>query len=261
MGRVLLTVPAHNEEKWLYKTIVSLNRALRESALDFRLAVAEDGSTDNTLSILKRLKEEIPELIVQSLPHRAGRGFALRTLWARVDADVYAFVDADLATSCKSVLSVLNACLEGTDIAIGSRYVAGAVVNRPPLRALVSRAYNALVRIVFSEQIADHQCGLKAFTKETVNAVLPLCNEDSWVWDTEILVLSNRLGFKIAELPVSWREYRVLRTPLKRLVADIRLHGTALIRLKATVSKCVVSTSQPVSAQPKLADPVRRELL
>jgi len=233
VGRILLTIPAHNEEGILYDSVHRIVESLEDSRLDYRVAIAEDGSTDGTGAEIARLQADLPDLIVQRIPSRVGRGLALRTLWSAVDADVYAFMDADLPADPSALLDVVQAIDDGADVATGSRYCHGAQVHRPPVRSLTSLAYNGLVRFLFHEPIRDHQCGLKAFRREAVRVLLPASREDSWAWDTEILLLALRMRFRVAEVPISWTERRFHRTPFRRLGSDIRLHGTFLLRLRS----------------------------
>ena len=233
MTRLLLTIPVHNEEGILYESVHRLVDRLEGSGLDYRLALAEDGSTDRTGEEIAQLQAEIPGLIVQRIPRRVGRGLALRRLWGAVDADVYAFLDADMPADTAALVDVLHAIEDGADVATGSRYCLGAEVHRPPVRSLTSLAYNGLVRFLFDEPIRDHQCGLKAFRREAVRVLLPMSREDSWAWDTEILLLALRMRFQVAEVPISWTERRYRRTPLRRLLSDVRLHGTFLLRLRS----------------------------
>ncbi|MCI4360982.1 MAG: glycosyltransferase [Thermoplasmata archaeon] len=248
MVRVLLTIPAHNEQGILYDSVHRIVDRLRHSGLNYRLAIAEDGSTDGTGSEIARLKREIPDLIVQRIPSRVGRGLALRTLWPAVDADIYAFMDADLPADPLALTDLIRAIDEGADVATGSRYCAGAEVHRPPVRSLVSLTYNGLVRFLFQEPIRDHQCGLKAFRREAIQVLLPASREDSWAWDTEIMLLAIRMRFRVAEVPVAWTERRFRRTPLRRLLADVRLHGTSLLRLRSGLADQIRSADAIESA-------------
>jgi glycosyltransferase involved in cell wall biosynthesis len=203
------------------------------SGLNYRLSIAEDGSTDGTPDVIRRLKTEFPNLLVSTGPARRGRGLALRQLWSEVDADIYAFVDADLAAGPPALLKVISEVENGADVATGSRYCHGALVRRPPLRQLVSRAYNRFVRMTFGENIRDHQCGLKAFTRDAKTRLLAMSQEDSWAWDTEVLVLAKRSGMRVVEVPVEWYEHRWTRTPIRRLLSDVYLHGTSILRVKS----------------------------
>ncbi len=259
MERILLTVPAHNEEGMLYASVHRIVDRLSGSGLRFQLAIAEDGSTDGTGDEIARLQAEMPELIVQRIPHRVGRGLALRTLWSSVDADVYVFMDADLPTDPLGLVALLDAIHEGSDVVTGSRYCTGAVVNRPPIRSFVSLAYNHLIRFLFHEPIRDHQCGFKAFRREAIQALLPASKEDSWAWDTEMLVLAVSQGFRVVEVPVTWTETRYLRTPVMRLLSDVYLHGSSLMRLRSDLHRrfppMTLSTELTLGAELPRADP------
>jgi glycosyltransferase AglD len=233
MKSVLVTVPIRNEAKFLDASVRTLLAGLDASGLSYRLALAEDGSTDATPQILARLQREFPLLIVQTSPVRRGRGWALRELWSRVDADIYAFVDADLAAGPPALLRVVRAVQDGADVATGSRYCDGARVHRPPLRQQVSLGYNWLVRLVFHDRVRDHQCGLKAFTRDAKTDLFAMTREYSWAWDTEVIVLAVLAGMRVVEVPVEWTEFRGTRTPLRRLLSDVYLHGAALVRLKS----------------------------
>ena len=234
--RVLVTLPVYNEAPRLEGCVRELVRVLDRAPEIYRLAIAEDGSTDGTQEIIAALTAEYPQLIVQSLRDRKGRGFALKSLWSRVDADVYAFTDVDLAVEPRSILAGVQSILRGADVVTGSRYVVGSVVRRPPLRSTISRSYNALIRLLFGDTIRDHQCGLKLFTREALDALLPRTSEDTWFWDTEILLTAFVLGLSVQEIPVNWVERKNPRTGLRRLASDVFLHGAGLIRLKGNLT-------------------------
>jgi hypothetical protein len=187
--------------------------------------------------LLRKLPDLFPEIIVQEWPHGLGRGKALRQLWTAQLADIYCFTDADLASGSEPLPTVVQDVVSGWDVVTGSRYSVGSKVHRPPLRFLVSRAYNWLVRFAFSDGLRDHQCGLKAFSSHAVDQLLDQTNEDSWFWDTEMLVLAHANGLRIKEVPVEWFETKTRRTRLGRLLRDILLHGGGLIRLKSRLGE------------------------
>ena len=245
MQDVLVTLPVHNEAGLLLRTVHELKRALDATEIRYRLAIAEDGSTDGTCAILARIRAELPDVIIQSQPARAGRGGALRELWAKEAADIYVFVDADLAAGPPAVIDVIRAAEAGADVVTGSRYCPGARVHRPFLRNAVSLAYNALIRGAFRETVRDHQCGLKAFSRRAIATLLPISHENSWAWDTEMMVLAGAAGYPVREIPVDWTEYRTQRTRFKRLASDLWLHGTALLRLKGDFEQRLARVAAP----------------
>jgi len=233
MPSILITIPVRNEEVMLDASFRALVAGLVGSGLNYRLSIAEDGSTDGTPAVIQRLMAEFPNLLVSSSRIRRGRGLALRQMWSQVDADIYAFVDADLAAGPPALIRVITEVQQGADVATGSRYCEGAQVRRPPVRQLVSRAYNRFVRMTFDENIRDHQCGLKAFSREAMTRLFSMTHEDSWAWDTEVLVLAERSGMRVSEVPVEWSETRWTRTPMRRLLSDVYLHGSSILRLKS----------------------------
>jgi len=241
MKSVLVTIPAHNEAAMLGASVRELARGLDASGLNYRLSIAEDGSTDGTVEVIRQLQSEFPRLLVSTSPERRGRGLALRELWSGADADIFAFVDADLATGPSAVANVIAAVQGGADVATGSRYVPGAIVHRPALRGIVSRAYNRMVQLTFHESVHDHQCGLKAFSREAMTTIFGMTREDSWAWDTEAIVLATLAGLHVVEVPVEWTEYRGAHTPIGRLLSDVYLHGVSVVRLRANLRERMAS--------------------
>lgn len=215
-----MSVPVFNEAERIEQNVHALHAALRESGIAFRLAIVEDGSTDGTKEVVQALADRIPGLIARCEELRLGRGKALRNLWSSVPADIYCYVDSDLPAGPGAVVMLLNSILSGADVAVGSRYSRGATVKRPPLVYYSSRTYNKLVNLLFGDAVADHQCGLKAFTGESVRLLLPLVKDDSWFWDTEILLRALALGLKVEEVPVNWTEKRYRQTSVRRLIRE-----------------------------------------
>ena len=230
---LLVTVPVYNEQSRLAQTVESLWLSLERSGLDYRLSISEDGSTDGTPSLVRRLGAKYPQLLTSHEDERRGRGYALRHLWELVPAEIYAFTDADLPAGPGALTQVIQAVRDGADVATASRYCPGARVSRPPLRSHVSRAYNWFVRTKFKDGIYDHQCGIKAFSRRAMELIVRESREDSWFWDTEVIVLAHRQGLKVVEIPVDWKERKHSRTSFGRLASDLRVHGLGLLRLMA----------------------------
>jgi glycosyltransferase involved in cell wall biosynthesis len=255
MTSVLVTIPVRNEEHWIEPCVRGLRAALAATPWDWRIAIAEDGSTDGTSEVLRRLQVEFPDLVIVSNPTRLGRGLALRRAWAGRSEDVFLFVDADLASGTDAVVRAIQEVVNGADVVTGSRYAEGSEVNRPPVRSLVSMGYNRIARILFQEGVRDHQCGLKALSRRAVEILLPVTREDSWFWDTEVLVLASRSGVGVREIPIRWHEPRFDRTRWKRLLGDVYLHGTCLLSLLGRVDDAVRDARE--RANPGLTMPVK----
>jgi glycosyltransferase AglD len=230
---ILVTVPVYNEQNRLAQTVESLWVSLERAGLPYRLSISEDGSTDGTPSLVRRLGAKYPQLLISQDEERRGRGYALRHLWEQVPAEIYAFTDADLPAGPDALNQVIQAVRDGADVATASRYCPGAQVTRPPLRSFFSQRYNWFVRTKFRDGIYDHQCGIKAFSRRAVELIVGESREDSWFWDTEVMVLAQRRGLRVVEIPVAWKENKHSRTSTKRLLSDLRLHGAGLLRLIA----------------------------
>jgi putative flippase GtrA len=134
-----------------------------------------------------------------------GRGRALRQVWGASDADVVAYMDVDLSTGLEALLPLVAPLVSGhSDLAIGTRLANGSAVVRGPRRELVSRCYNLLLRGALGAGFSDAQCGFKAIRADVAAAVLPMVEDPTWFFDTELLVLAERCGLRIHEVPVDW---------------------------------------------------------
>jgi putative flippase GtrA len=200
-----IVVPVFDEEAGLETCIRRLHAYLREQVpYDFRITVADNASTDATLVIAERLARELDQVTVVHLPEK-GRGRALRQVWSASDAKVLAYMDVDLSTDLAALLPLVAPLVTGhSDIAIGTRLSRGARVVRGPRRELISRSYNLILRGALQTHFSDAQCGFKAVTREVAQRLLPLVEDTGWFFDTELLVLAERAGLRIHEVPVDW---------------------------------------------------------
>jgi putative flippase GtrA len=200
-----IVVPVRNEERDLAPSVRRLVAYLRES-FPFRaqVTIADNGSTDATWVIADRLARELPEVraVHMELP---GRGRALRAIWSQSEAEVLAYMDVDLSTELNALLPLVAPLLSGhSDLAIGTRLARGSRVIRGPKRELISRGYNLLLRTLMGARFSDAQCGFKAIRRDQARALLPLTRDTGWFFDTELLVLAERAGLRIHEVPVDW---------------------------------------------------------
>ncbi len=229
--RVVVTLPVYEDSQFLEKATEVLEEATSPMANDFTLLIAEDGS--NSSEIVDQLKKKYQNIIYFQSDRRLGRGKALREAWKKVQGDVYVYLDVDLATDLTELDAYKN-LVEGQrefDLVTGSRYMPSSTTTRPRLRRAASIAYNSFVRILFQTGVHDHQCGFKSFSRKLVEILSREARSDSWFWDTEVIVLARKAGFKIKEIPVHWTERKGSKTPMKRLVKDVWLHGTGLLGL------------------------------
>lgn len=237
MPDVLLTLPAYNEAPRLKTSIEQLQRGLTRSGWDYQILVVEDGSTDSTAEIVRSLAETVPTLKLRSTPQKLGRGRALRSAWGSISAKVYAYTDVDLPAGVEGVTKVVNEVLNGADLVTGSRYARGAFVERPPVVKLASRAYNLAIRTVFSDGVMDHQCGIKAFSPRALEIAALRARSDSWFWDTEGIILAERAGLTVREVPLRWKESRYRRTSVRRLVREAPYFLSEIVRFSGELAE------------------------
>jgi putative flippase GtrA len=203
--QVDIVVPVRNEERDLAPSIRRLVGYLRDGfPFRARVTVADNGSTDATWAIATQLARELPEVRAVHMD-QPGRGRALRAIWSESDAEVLAYMDVDLSTDLNALLPLVAPLLSGhSDLAIGTRLARGSRVIRGPKRELISRGYNLLLRTLMGAGFSDAQCGFKAIRRDQARALLPLTQDTGWFFDTELLVLAERAGLRIHEVPVDW---------------------------------------------------------
>ena len=198
-------VPVRNEERDLAPSIQRLVSYLRECfPFTARITIADNGSTDATQAIAGQLARELTEVRTVRM-EQPGRGRALRTIWSASDAEVLAYMDVDLSTDLNALLPLVAPLVSGhSDLAIGTRLARGSRVVRGPKRELISRCYNTLLHACLGARFSDAQCGFKAIRADAARELLPLVADTSWFFDTELLVLAERAGLRIHEVPVDW---------------------------------------------------------
>jgi glycosyltransferase involved in cell wall biosynthesis len=224
---VEIVVPVFNEAASLERSVRSLHRYLgTEFPFSWRIVIADNASTDATPAIAEALARELPGVELLRID-RKGRGRALREAWSRSDARVVCYMDVDLSTDLRGLLPLVAPLLSGhSDLAIGTRLARSARVVRGPKRELISRTYNRLLRTVLRARFSDAQCGFKAVTATAAKRLLDDVRDDGWFFDTELLVLAQRRGLRIHEVPVDWVDDPDSRVDIVRTAID-DLRGVA----------------------------------
>ena len=230
-----VVVPVHDEAAVLEHSVRRLHRFLSaELPLTWRIVVADNASTDATAAIAERLRDELTGVELLRL-ERKGRGRALRAAWSASHARVVCYMDADLSTDLRGLLPLVAPLLSGhSDLAIGTRLAHGARVVRGPKRELISRAYNRLLHAALRARFSDAQCGFKAVRRDVLDGLLENVRDDGWFFDTELLVLAQRRGLRIHEVPVDWIEdpdsrVAIVRTAIEDLRGVARLAGASQV--------------------------------
>jgi glycosyltransferase involved in cell wall biosynthesis len=227
---VEIVIPVYNEEADLERSITTLRQYLRDlaPAWTWRITVADNASTDRTLAISRELAERWPDEVGYVHLDQKGRGRALRRAWMESAADVVCYMDVDLSTDITALPRLVGALLDGADIAIGSRLVAGAKVTRGLKREIISRSYNLIIQASHGASFRDAQCGFKGVTRGVVRELLPLVEDQGFFFDSELLLIAEGKGYKIVEIPVTWTDdpdsrVRIARTAWEDLKGLWRL--------------------------------------
>jgi putative flippase GtrA len=191
--------------------------------LSFRITIADNASTDDTWPIACALEAELANVHATYL-NKKGRGRALHTVWLASAAEVVCYMDVDLSTDLSALLPLVAPLLSGhSDVAIGTRLARSSRVVRGPKREVISRCYNVLLRTTLTTKFSDAQCGFKAMRADRARELLPMVQDNGWFFDTELLVLAERSGMRIHEVPVDWTDDPDSRVGIvQTAIADLR---------------------------------------
>jgi len=207
MASVDVVIPVLNEEAVLERSVRALHAFLTDNLNHtWRIVVADNGSRDRTFEIAKRLEDELGTVKADHIPE-AGRGRALTRAWLDSEADVVSYMDVDLSTGLASFPKLVSAIVdEGYDVASGTRLGQGAETTRSVKREVLSRGFVLLINAAFGTRLRDTQCGFKAMSRACARRLLPLTADTGWFWDTELLLLAAKGGWRIKYEPVRWVE-------------------------------------------------------
>ena len=203
--KVRLVIPCLNEVKQLEQTVRTVRDFLGKNfPYRWEVFVADNGSSDGTAELAERLSKEFNDVGYFTIPKR-GRGRALRKAWTESDADIVAYTDVDLSTELEALEKLCRGIVEqGCDLATGSRLLPESRIKRGLKRDVISRCYNIFIKCVLFTRFSDAQCGFKAISRRAVRELVPQVQDEAWFFDTELLVLGEKQGYKIADVPVKW---------------------------------------------------------
>ncbi len=236
-----IVIPVYNEQDDIVDAVRRLDAHLRTHVpYPARITVADNASTDETVQRAVQLTRSIAGLRVVHLEEK-GRGRALNAVWRESDADIVAYCDVDLSTDLNALIPLIAPLISGhSNIAIGSRLSNGSRVERGMKREFISRSYNLILRTAMRAKFSDAQCGFKAMRTDIARQLLPYVEDTGWFFDTELLVVAERIGLRIAEVPVDW---------IDDPDSSVDIVATAMADLKgcARVGKALVDGSLPVA--------------
>ena len=199
-------IPAYNESGRIRPTLDELLRYSKEQNWEVEILVVDDGSRDDTRSIVREYGKSHPQILLLENPENHGKGFSVRAGMLHARGDICLFTDADLSSPLAEAKRLFQTIADGADIAIGSRWLRAELqTERQPLyRQLFGRIFNVVLRVILGVNFADTQCGFKAFRRDAAQRVFPLQKIERWAFDPEILFLARKLGLLVKEVPVVW---------------------------------------------------------
>ena len=202
-----VVIPVLNEAHVLEKSVETLRRFLgRGFNYSWKVVIVDNGSTDGTDQVAERIAEKHADVEFLQLQQR-GRGRALRYAWLKSQAEIVCYMDVDLSTDLEELPKLIRAVAdENYDIAVGSRLLRESQTKRSLTREITSRVYNAVLKLCLATGFSDAQCGFKAVSRQVVTRVVPQVEDESWFFDTELLVLAEKQGYRIKDVPVVWTE-------------------------------------------------------
>lgn len=227
-----VVIPVLNEAHVLAESVATVRQFLGTSMpCRWRVVIVDNGSTDGTDRVAEALVASHDDVRFLQLPQR-GRGRALRQAWSQSDADVMCYTDVDLSTELAALPKLVQGIVrDGFDLATGSRLLPQSRTTRSAKREFISRCYNVFVKMTLWTSFSDAQCGFKAISRGAMADLLPEVKDQSWFFDTELLVLAEKRGYRVADIPVTWIEDDDSRVKILRTAWD-DIKGVLRLRLK-----------------------------
>jgi len=225
-----VVVPAYNEEKRLGASLISIVDFLKKQPYSWEVIVADDGSTDATVSVAREKLSGYPHQILTTT-HNQGKGNAVKRGMLAAEGLFRLFTDADLSTPIEETDLFLEKLKAGSDVVIGSRALAGSkvLVHQNLVRESMGRIFNAFAKFFAFHDIEDSQCGFKAFTAKAADDLFKLQKLPGFSFDVEIVFLAQRRGYRLLEVPVTWRNSEQSRV---RLLSDPLLMFWDLLKIR-----------------------------
>lgn len=206
-----ITIPVLNEEATLDRQVRVLHTFLKNKFPDpgqWRIVIADNGSTDQTAHIAEVLCDDFPEVRLIRVPEK-GVGLALKTSWTNSDADIVGYMDLDLATDLNHFIQAYHAlATEGFDLVYGTRLHKGSkVIGRTLKREITSRVFNLMLKVYLGIRFSDGMCGFKWLLRRHVPSLMAGgAVSNGWFFSTELLTVAEWKGLNMCELPVKWTD-------------------------------------------------------
>jgi dolichyl-phosphate beta-glucosyltransferase len=214
-------IPAYNEEKRLPRTLREINDYLSRQNFDYEIIVVSDGSTDRTCEVVESLKSQIQKLKIICEKINRGKGYGVKIGMLNAKGKFRLFTDADNSTPISEIEKFWPEFEKGADVVIASRDLKGAILDPPQtlFRRFVGEVFKYLRKIIVGLwEIEDTQCGFKCFKGEVAEKIFPKCKIERFAFDPEVLLIAKKMGFKIKEVPVYWKNDLQSKVKFKSMV-------------------------------------------
>ncbi|MFA5161307.1 MAG: glycosyltransferase [Elusimicrobiales bacterium] len=248
--KIEIAVPVLNEERELEPSILKMLSRLEGEEFykrhDWKLIIADNGSSDGTSGIAAGLASRFPVRVGFVRVERAGVGLALKTCWGASRADIIGYFDLDIATDLRHVRQAVEAVELGCDLVYGTRlHRDSRVYGRSLWRETTSRVFNLLLRTYLGAKFSDGQCGFKFLKRSVYETLLGAgAQSDGWFFATELLMAAQRAGLRMCELPVDWTDSSDSRVNVIPLSLEYLKAMRALKRrVPAGKSRCPTANS------------------
>lgn len=236
--KLSVVVPVFNENKRLEDGFNHYYSYLKKQKYNWELIFVDDGSTDNSLRLINKIKKDLPNITVLSYSENRGKGYAIYQGIQKAQGDYILFADIDYSVSIETIEEFFDYFGKGYFVVIGSRRVEGSViaVHQNPLRETLGRGFTALVNMLIYPKITDATCGFKAFKNKTAKKIFQKVTIYGWAFDAEILFICRKLKIKLAQAPVTWSNARGSKVSLFRDILG-SLKGIIKIRINDLIGK------------------------
>ena len=223
MTTVDVVIPVYNEERALPQSIPVLKEFLSGGSFpyEWRIVIADNASIDDTPTVGAKLAAESEGTVEYVRIERKGRGFALRQTWLASPKDIVSYMDVDLSTGIEAFPALIGAVASGEyGVATGTRLASASEVTRSLKRRVLTRGYSVMIKSLFWTRWSDAQCGFKAVSREAAQRIVPVIENNNWFFDTELLILTEKMGYRVKEVPVCWVEDTDTRVKIGATVAE-----------------------------------------
>ena len=217
MPYLSVVIPAYNEAQRLPDTLTVIKEYLAKQSYSAEVLIVDDGSTDDTVALVKKIMKNFSQLRLIENKHNQGKGGVVKQGMLAAKGEHRLFMDADNSTPLSELPNLLRH-LPQSEVVIGSRYLEkGSIKVKQPLkRRIISRTCNIIIQLLLLPGIKDTQCGFKLFSAEAATQIFPKLTMTGWSFDIELLTVARKVGYSIKEVSVEWHDAKLSRFSASR---------------------------------------------